>query len=113
MGVPLQVTRYSAGSWVQGSFVVGGSSTLIVRTFQWGPQPASGREVEQLPEAERGKATMKFYTREEIYPTRTSQDAQLSADEVSWDGRVFRVVSVGSYTGPFSASKVMMVEVDE
>lgn len=53
--------------------------------------PASGRQIERLPEGQRDKETIAIYTPTEL---RTASAGGAPADRITWGGRVYEVLSV-------------------
>lgn len=52
-----------------------------------------GRDLLQLPEAERTSETVEFYTRQRLFSTEDGQDA----DVVLYNGRRFRIIRTKNY----------------
>lgn len=92
------VTRYTADSYdSNGIAVQGTSSTLSIGASV---QPASGRDLQLLPEGRRTIETMKLWTATLL----TTSESSAGADRISIDGATFEVVNVerwgplGNYT---------------
>jgi len=84
-----QVTRKAVTTRVNGRRVAPAVSTFeIIASVQ----PASGREVERLPEGLRSRETMTVYTRSELRPAQPESGTE--ADRISIDGADFEVLSV-------------------
>ena len=54
---------------------------------------AGGRDLEQLPEADRSKETIQLYALERLY----ASDGDKVADRVLYQGRTYRVVRIEDY----------------
>lgn len=80
------VTRYAAGAYVNGLYVPGATSTLEV---MMSIQPLKGRELLNLPEAQRTRRHMKCYAAAELLTADQSDGKK--ADRVTYRGRVFEV----------------------
>lgn len=111
-GSLVSVTRYTTGSWVNGNYVDGATSSISARMSI---QPLSGRELIQRPELQRTRQYAKAYTN--IPLVTASQSAARRADRVTApDGRRFEVQSVEqweSFTGNLVPHwKVLLAEVN-
>lgn len=84
------VTRRVAETYVDGLPVAGSPSTLSVRAVI---QPATGRDLQQLPEAQFGTEIRKMFTTVEIM-TRTPTHAP---DVVTIDGESWEVINVARW----------------
>jgi hypothetical protein len=81
------------GKWVEGAFELDQEQAVSMTGVV---QPASAQDMEQLPEGDRLKGMMKFYSRREIYRSRldgSGNDAGVS-DEVEWRGKRYKIISV-------------------
>lgn len=89
----LSVERVAPGSYVRGKFVPGGPTTFSIKT-SW--QPATGRELEALPEGMRQSTVFKGYPSTEV---KTADPKTLQAEDVITgpDGGSYRVVLVGPW----------------
>jgi hypothetical protein len=88
----LTVTRYAAGSYVDGRWVEGVGSTFTIKASV---QPLSDREMQLLPEARRNTETYNLFTDTQL---RTAEQTQgKNADRVSIYGEMFEVLSVGHW----------------
>lgn len=85
-GKSVTVTRYAAGSYVNGTYVAGATSTFSVDVSV---QPIQGRELLNLPEAQRTRRWMKGYCGTELL-TADQSDSE-KADVVTVDGIDFEV----------------------
>lgn len=63
-------------------------------------QPASTEDIEQLPQGDRVKGVMCFYSRKEIHLTRTGDDETESgtSDEIEWHKKRYKVIQVMPYS---------------
>jgi hypothetical protein len=89
-----QVTRIASnGSWVQGRWVEGSSSTVLNITAS--VQRLTAKETQMLPEAYRTRSTYKVYSIEELkvitLPSR-------GADAITIEGSVYDIVAVEKWT---------------
>lgn len=82
------------GTYVEGTYVPGRQTQLQVRGSL---QPLSPREVLQLPEGERVRATYKFYTDGVLITSREAGERR--ADVVVVRGEQFKVMSVERWDG--------------
>lgn len=89
----LTVTRTAAGTYVDGVWTPGATSTFGI---EGSLQPMSGRELLLLPEGERAAARWKLYTETALLTA--DEAAQTEADRVSWNGRSLVVVRVNDYS---------------
>ena len=89
----LTVERVNPGSYVNGKFVAGAATTFDIKT-SW--QPATGRELEALPEGMRQSAIFKGYPGDEV---KTADPETLQEEDVITgpDGGSYRVVFVGPW----------------
>ena len=88
-GKPLTVTRYAAGSYSNGNYVNGATSTFsIIMSVQ----PINGRELIYLPEGQRTRQFLTGYT-ETLLQT-ANQEAGTKADVVAYNGRNYEVQRV-------------------
>lgn len=88
-GQPLTVTRRGAGVVTNGIVAEGPSSTLPIVA---GVQPASGRDLQRLPEGRRSTATLVLYT---VTPLLVGNaGAANEADVVTIDGEEWEVQHV-------------------
>lgn len=82
------VTRTAAGTYVGGSYVPGATVSLTVEAVV---VPASGRQLERLPEGQRSKDTIAIYSPTEL---RTASVDGPPADRLTWQGASYEVQSV-------------------
>lgn len=81
------VTRHAAGTRVQGRSVPGAVSTFSIIASV---QPVTGRQLQDLPEGQRGTETIAIYTRTEL----KTRSADSEPDLVDNEGVPFEVVRV-------------------
>ena len=110
-GKTVTVTRFAGGSFVNGTYVAGASSTLSpVMSIQ----PLGGKELLNLPEAQRIKRFVRGYTATELFTA--EQVPSKKADRVAFEGVNYEVQKVenwqseGNSIDPFW--KVIMAEVN-
>ena len=87
---PLVGKRFAVGTYTDGVWTQGSSSTL---NFTASVQPLSGKDKESLPEGFREKAGYKLYTDTEMKTV--DEKNGISADQVTIDGLLYEVVTVG------------------
>lgn len=109
---PIVVTRPAAGGdyGVRGFYEVGGAPATINTTAS--VQPATGKDLLLLPEADRTKEAIKVYTATDLF----TDDIELSrpADLIAYDGRMFKVKSTTPYKmGQLDHTKAIAVRDDE
>lgn len=106
LGVPVQVTRTSPGSYVKGVHQPGESSTFgIVASVQ----PASGRDLLRLEEGQRTRETITVFTPDDL---RTADEAAgTPADRIEWQGSLYEVQLVENWTpGRFRKALASKIE---
>lgn len=87
-GESISVARFAAGSYVNGDFVDGSTSTLTITATV---MPLSPTEARLLREGKENAAGIVIYTETEL---KTASEAlRTSADKVTWDGRTWDVFS--------------------
>jgi len=84
------VTRNSSGSYVQGVWVQGATETFTITASI---QPATGRDIDALPEGRREYRHVNVYTDTRLIP----QDDDATGDVIDIDGENFEVVTVESW----------------
>lgn len=84
--------RFQSGGFVPGSEVEVAMSGAIV--------PLSGKELELIPEAERVKGTMGFWTTSDnpIYTTRNLTNDKDISDVIVWQGETYKILNVDPYS---------------
>jgi hypothetical protein len=81
------------GHWFKGAFELDPEQPIRMTGVV---QPADAQDMEQLPEGDRIKGLMKFYSRQEIYLSRAGgaeEEAGVS-DEIEWRGKRHKIISV-------------------
>lgn len=111
IGITCSVTRYAPGSYVNRVYVPGATTTFSVLMSV---QPLNGRELLNLPEAQRTRQWIKAYCATEL---RTAeQSTGIKADRVTANGRVYEVQMVEFWTNPASILaphwRVLLAEVN-
>lgn len=81
------VTRYGAGSYVEGEHTEGTASTFDIKASV---QPMSGRELMKLPEGERTQDNLVVLTASEL----RTREGTAQADRLSIDGATYEVLGV-------------------
>lgn len=81
-----------SGNWKKGKYI---QEEKEIKHFGI-IQPASTEDIEQLPEGDRVKGVMCFYSRKDIYLTRTGNEEVDSgtSDEIEWHNKRYKVVQV-------------------
>lgn len=87
--LPVTIKRFSPGSYVEGKWVDGGEEQFEDRMSI---QPLVGKDLLNLPEAQRTKRLMKGYIATELRTS--SETGQYRADQVLYDGVWFEVQTV-------------------
>lgn len=96
-GITCTVTRYAAGSYVSHVYIPGAVTTFSVLMSV---QPLNGRELFNLPEAQRTRQFVKAYCATEL---RTENQASgIKADRVLANGVLYEVQRVEFWTNPAS-----------
>ena len=88
-GQTVTVTRYAAGSYVNGTYVSGAISTF---SAIMSVQPMTGRELLNLPEAQRTRNIVKGYCPTQLYTAQ--QSASKKADLVTVGTKTYEVQNV-------------------
>ena len=97
IGITCTVTRFNAGSYVGHTYIPGSTSTFSVLMSV---QPLNGRELLNLPEAQRTRQWVKAYCATEL---RTANQALgIKADRVLANGVLYEVQRVEFWTNPAS-----------
>lgn len=91
--VPVTVYRRAAGSYLDGDWIEGSTSTL---TIDMNIQPVKPNELMQFPESERSREWYKVYS---AAPLRTQVEGAggYDADEFDWQGHRYKVMKVQNY----------------
>lgn len=110
-GFDVTVTRYAASTYVNGRIQAGAASTF---TAKMSIQPLNGRELLNLPEAQRAKQMAKAYTDVELRTV--NEVAKTKADRISDGTRVFEVQAVEAWQSSGNSIaphwKVLLAEVN-
>ena len=89
---PLTVTRRGVPTLnAFGEYDDAAGSAVVIANVA--AHTAQGRDLLQVPEADRNTEITKFYTRERLYVA----DGGQAADVISYNGRDWRIVKVKSY----------------
>lgn len=88
-GSTVTVTRFAAGAYVNGEYVAGATSTF---TTIMSIQPMSGRELLNLPEAQRTRQYAKGFASVELFTVQTSPSKR--ADMIAFQGKNYEVQKV-------------------
>ena len=111
-GDTVTVTRYAdGGEWIDGLFVAGPSSEIeTIMSIQ----PLNGRELMNLPEAQRTRQMMKGYASIELFTS--GQSAGKKADLITYQSKTYEVQSVEAWRSAASTIapywKVLLAEVN-
>lgn len=92
--IPLTIFRKSEGSYVNGRWVEGTSSEIIL---QVNIQPLKPSEILMLPEADRTRAWVKFYSAD-YARTLKEGEGGWSADEFVWKNGRYKIMKVDDWT---------------
>lgn len=87
--VSVTVTRGAPGQYVLGTWTPAATTDLTIKAHV---QPASARELLILPEGERTKGAVRFYTTDPLQTA--SEYTQTPADVVAFDGQLWQVQRV-------------------
>jgi hypothetical protein len=92
------VTRYGAGSYTNGRWADGATSSFTIKALIYpAVRPFAGREVEHLPEGQRSQEAIEIFTSTAL---RTGEGAGgVGADVVSYNGKSFFIESVEYWNG--------------
>lgn len=88
------ITRYATGGYTNGLPNQGASSSLTIRASV---QPMGGDELQRAGEGLRATHGIKVYAGREVI-LRTVEAAGPQADRITYDGRVYQIQRVGTYT---------------
>ena len=89
---PITVLRQCAGDWVNGRWVDG---TEVRLPIEANVQPLKGHELQNLPESERSKASIKVYCVETL--NTVEEVGQTKADIVVWEGKRWQAIRTMTY----------------
>jgi len=105
----VSLTRYPIGTrGTDGRFVPG---TAVVTSIEATVQPASGRDMQTLPEGERQKRGIKLYTTTLL--KLADQDAKRLADRIAYDSETFEVRHVEEQPRIIPHYKALALRIDE
>lgn len=104
-GATYTVTRYGAGSYVNGLYVSGSTTTFSAVISI---QPLKGSELLNLTEAQRTRRWVKGYSDVQLLTARQSPNER--ADEIPYDGKIFQVQGSEVWVGDLSHWKVLLAE---
>ena len=92
---PLIVVRKTAGSYVDGRYVEGATSSFTIRA---NVQPGlKYNDTQRLPEGERGRLAVRVYTDSEVRARKEGADGY-DADEFEYEGRTYVISWCHHYT---------------
>lgn len=92
--VPMMLIHKTSGGYVKGIWQ-NGSETEI--SFSGTFQPASGKELENLPEGKRSHSIYKIFAGLENEFTSSDDLKQLEADCISLNGEVYQIIKVDKW----------------
>ena len=92
--------RRTTGRWVNGRVVL---DTPVEIQYYGSVQPATNKDLQQLPEGDRQSGTMKFFTKppNTFYITSENQandDMVVMSDEIIYNGDIYKITSVKDWT---------------
>lgn len=90
--IPLDIYRRSLGQYEDGDWVEGTEEVVPVEV---NIQPLKPYEILQLPESDRTRVWMKFYTASVV---RTLKEGSWEADEFIWKDERYKVMKVDDWT---------------
>lgn len=90
--IPITVLRQGVGGWVNGRWVDGVEVELPIEA---NVQPLKGHELQNLPESERSKASIKVYCVETL--NTVEEVGQTKADIVVWEGKRWQAIRTMTY----------------
>ena len=88
----ITVLRQGAGSWVKGRWVDGTEAELPIEA---NVQPLRGHELQNLPESERSKDSIKVYCVETL--NTAEEVGKTKADIVVWEGKRWQAIRTMTY----------------
>lgn len=84
-----------AGKWAKGGKFV--QDENIIKHFGI-VQPAGVEDIDQLPEGDRAKGVMCFYSRKDIHLTRIGgEDKSGTSDEIEWRNKRYKIIQTMPY----------------
>lgn len=78
------------GAWDRGRWV----ETEQAIPFTGIVKPATAKELQQFPEADRPTSLIAFYAEKEMFLTESSQQHQGTSDVAEWRGKRYRLIKV-------------------
>lgn len=84
--LPVTITRTAAGSYVNGVFTAGSTSTINITASI---QPVNGEDMKPLPEGRRVDDFVKVYTDADLQVSDTGKQP----DRLTWRGKVYEATS--------------------
>jgi hypothetical protein len=99
------VTRYAAGTYTEGGYVAGTTSTFSIKASV---QPVKGQELMRLPEGERLRDYLAVYTDTQL---RSLQDDK-APDRISIEGYTYEVVAVDDWMTEGGYVKALVARVN-
>lgn len=99
------VIRHGSGAWSGPEYTEGSETELDIRMSV---QPLTGKELMNLPEAQRTKRMIKGYTDTELMTA--NEATKQKADTVIYNNTTFEVQTVERWRGDMNYFKVMLVE---
>lgn len=89
----LTITRTGAGSYTNGVYSGGATSSIVVQAIVW---PATHKELQLLPESLRSRASLGIISKDTI---RSANDpAGYQGDRFTFDGSIWEIQSVSSWS---------------
>jgi hypothetical protein len=92
--IPIEITRTESGSYIDGEWVEGSTSTF---TVQVNIQPLKPHEILMLPESERTRSWWKVYSADVLRTLKEGENGW-AADEFTWKGDRYKVMKVDDWT---------------
>lgn len=90
--IPIEVTRREIGSYVDGHWVEGQTTTF---TASVNIQPLKPYEIYMMPESERTRSWWKVYSSDVL---RTAKEGSWDADEFVWKNDRYKIMKVDDWT---------------
>ena len=104
----VQALQPNTGAYVNGAWIPDAAPLAV--TIRMSVQPASGKDLQILPEGERTRRVLKGYT---VTPLDTAEEPEVKrGDVILYDNTRFEVHHVERWIGDLSHYKVLMVEAD-
>lgn len=95
-----------SGKWIAGYFVEGEDEL----NFSGVVTVAKTKDLEQLPEGDRVKGVMCFYSTQKLNATRNDENDKGTSDQIEWRGERYRVIQISPHIdyGYYKAFAVRM-----